>query len=153
MKIEKPNWKSIIRTKSHATISGFVTIYPDLDKWFQESVEPVNKMLEDAIQFNCWSEPVIATSNNIGYRERWRPIDQFPVSDSKLVKTAILINIQEIKPLSKGERAIELLKRWKEDIDVIGIGCAENELDLPGLSDLWHETMNLLEETESHEEN
>lgn len=118
-------------------------IYMNKDEFVEmkRQIIKTNKMLEDAIQFNCWSEPVIATSKNIGYRERWRPIDQFPVSDSKLVKTAILINIQEIKPKTKGERAIELLRK-----------IVENHEDEPHITNLWDgdfkEAKAILEECE-----
>lgn len=101
MKIEKPDW---------TTVNGGLCLdYRNFDEWFQEKVEPVNSMFKDAVEFRCYSEPIMSTSKTTLYKERWMPFNEFPQSDSKLVKTATLINIQEIKPKTREERAIELL--------------------------------------------
>jgi len=44
MKIERPDWKSTL--KEHVMTYGVVL----LNKWFDENVEPINKMLEEGVE-------------------------------------------------------------------------------------------------------
>jgi hypothetical protein len=118
MKIEKPDWKSICDSilLTHEVSS--------LNSWFQENVEPVNKMLEGAVEVFTQSDPAEHTHWR-GYKSK---------GDTH---KALLINIQEIKPKTKGERAIELLRDMFE--------CENIE------PYHWEQCEAILEETESHE--
>lgn len=91
MKIEKPDWYKLTHSK----------VYPFevLDQWFQENVEPVNKMLEDAVE-------MVGDAEDFSCGSWIRRNGQ--VSTDRTHK-ALLINIQEIKPKTREERAIELL--------------------------------------------
>lgn len=121
MKIEKPDWYIL-----NTGMGCYLTSYQNdaLDKWFQENVEPVNKMLEGASKgeahktCNGW---VVA-----------------PLGDVRRnTHKVLIIPIQEIKPKTKGERAIELLRDMFE--------CENLE------SYHWEQCKAILEETETHE--
>ena len=95
MKIEKPRWDIIFAEAN----SYKETIEENLDRWFYKFVEPLNKMLGEAKEvtgfldegrFFCHPHPRPNRRNH--------------------THKALLINIQEIKPKTKGERAIELLR-------------------------------------------
>lgn len=106
MKIEKPDWNDFIKT-------GFLLNKDQkegLDFWFQENVDPVNKMIKASIQTFGYYYPEGDMEG-----KKW----VYWNGDTHLTPThkALLINIQEIKPRTKGERAIELLKDLILELD------------------------------------
>ena len=83
------------------------------ENWFETVVEPVNKMLEQGVEV-------------VGHKEADHPywyMFENPSKESMKSHThkALLINIQDIKPKTKGERAIESLREVLKDIDILEI--------------------------------
>lgn len=95
MKIEKPDWDTL----KGSSINSFD--YHVLDTWFQENVEPVNKMLAEGVEV-------------YGHKEADHPfwyMFENPSESSMKSHThkALLINIQEIKPKTREEKVKDLI--------------------------------------------
>lgn len=92
MRIEKINYEDPRNEGRH-----FTTIF---EMWFQENVEPVNKMLSEGPQVYC------AAGKELRLTDVW-----FQGKPGKYAThKALLVGIQEIKPKTREEKALELLE-------------------------------------------
>lgn len=83
LQIEKPDWHKMICAKNGYWVPIQESYVKELHQWFQENVEPINKILSEAIE--------VTSSNGNDWNDE---------AAINLTHKAILINIQKIKPWS-----------------------------------------------------
>lgn len=96
-KIEKPDWFEIIRSK----FNNVSSLRDELDKWFQEKVEPINKLLEGAVEVYGWGEP------DCCYGWSYKNIT---AKNTSMSHKAYLIGIEPIKKETAKDILKELIK-------------------------------------------
>lgn len=94
MKIKKPCWEDLL------CYIDYEATEKNLDMWFEENVEPVNKVLSEGVEvrgpfttFKSWEVPFTHLGSEL---------------------KALLINIQPIKQQSREEKLEELVKEFTD---------------------------------------
>jgi len=99
-KIERPDWRCFPNDAS-------------LAEWFNENVEPINKMLSEGVEVNC-----IQSNDNVWYyRDNINNLHS-------VTQKAFLINIEPIKK----ENAKDVLRDYIRAYDGEVMDCGEIEL-------------------------
>ena len=92
MKIECPDWRWIMQRTAMESPPLFSE---QLDRWFDDHVEPINKLLADRVEV-------------YNFEEVWHPC-KTAYGDERPVNKALLINIQPIKQETAEDVLRELL--------------------------------------------
>lgn len=124
-KIEKPDWNTMgtYIMRSHRL---------ELDKWFSKHIEPINKMLDEAVEvYECKDEPEHSSGN-------WY---QYP-KDCLKINKALLINIQPVKK----ESAEDVLKLFIENYRVANGEQGFGEIPLKNLEKVFFRALKVLNE-------
>ena len=125
MKIKRPKWNGAMSEKSVGDCAYAVT--QDLDYWFNTYVEPINKMLEDAVE--------VHTYKNDGV---WYKVKE-PVNPTH---KALLINIEPIKK----ETAKDILRDLYIYHHKVGTWCKGSVYDWEHMDKFFKRYSELLEE-------
>ena len=96
MKIERPDWHQFIHLEIGEWTLANAKTKSELANWFDQKVEPINKMLSEGAEVYSFDPPKTST--------RWSP--QWGHDESEFDHKGLLINIQPIKK----ETAEDVLK-------------------------------------------
>ena len=117
MKIEKPDWQEVCSGKVGTCTTEAKGL---LNDWFQEHVEPVNKMLSEAVEVACWKSDEHNT---------WCSDETVGPNNECVSHKALLINIQPIRKDSAEDILRDLCDLYRHSYgSSFADGIDQNEL-------------------------